>query len=155
MGVSTNGQICYGIAVEEEHEFPWGAEKYDGEISAWWREVHGFKHSFELFGPDGNYLNGEKPSAEELSAYFAEERKFDEKHPVPVSLVNCCSCDYPQYILAVPRTCMTARRGYPQAFDPQTLSVSDEERAALLDFLGKYLPEINEEPQWWLSSLWC
>ncbi|KKM61996.1 hypothetical protein LCGC14_1526060, partial [marine sediment metagenome] len=28
MGVSTNGQICYGIMFDEDTEFPWDEDKY-------------------------------------------------------------------------------------------------------------------------------
>jgi len=60
MGVSTDGQICYGICVDEI-ELPWD-ESYDGDIESWWTfEVLGFKHSFELFTEEGDWID-ETPS---------------------------------------------------------------------------------------------
>ena len=42
MGVSTDGQICFGIAFEECTEFPWDSEEYDGDIDAWWLSLSSF-----------------------------------------------------------------------------------------------------------------
>lgn len=155
MTVSTNAQICYGVTFDEDFEFPWDDEKYE-EIDDWWlHEVHGFKPSVELFGPDGEYLNGIEPSKEDVSRYFGEQRDFLKAHPLPVGLVNYCSCDYPMIILAVPRTVITARRGYPSAFNPFDLTVALEEREALLKFLSDHGLDQLQNPAWILSSLWC
>lgn len=154
MGVSTNGQICYGVAFDEGHEFPWSGE-HDGDIDAWWLYgVHGFKHSFVLFDAFGKYLNGREPSREECSRYFAESREFVAAHPLPVALVNYCSGDCPMYALAVPRTILTARRGYPTEFDPAALTISDAEREALLKFCAEHGIDLPQEPAWLLTSYW-
>ena len=114
MGTSTNGQICYGVAFEDGYEFPWDAD-YDGDIDAWWiYEVHGFKHSVEIFDTAGCYLNGREPSPDEVSRYFKEIRDFSEAHPLPVKLVNYCSGDCPMYALAVPSSFIRAGRGCPR-----------------------------------------
>jgi len=149
MGTSTNGQLCYGVAFEEDFEFPWG----DGEIEDWWTyTVHGFKHSFELFDSDGNYLNGRKPPDGDVSRYFDERRAFDAEHRMPVVLVNYCSGDYPMYAVAVPSSERTATRGSPTAIDPASLVVSDDERAALLAFLADHRIEAPRMPAWLLTS---
>lgn len=154
MGVSTNGQICYGVAFDEDYEFPWNKE-HDGDIDAWWLYgVLGFKHSFELFDAAGNYLNGREPSREESSRYFAESREFVASRPLPVELLNYCSGDCPMYALAVPGTVLTARRGYPAEFDPAALTVTDDGREALRKFCIDYGIELPQEPTWLLTSYW-
>jgi len=156
MTTSTDGQICFGVLFDEGTEFPWGAAEFDGDIDNWWVEgVHGFKHSFELYDERGGYLGGSEPSAELLDRYYGEKREFEKAlPPLPVRLVNVCHIDYPQYILAIPRTVKKAHRGYPVKFEPSELSVSDAERVALLDFLAKYGLVSESEPEWYLSSYW-
>jgi hypothetical protein len=154
MGVSTNGEIFYGVVFEEDYEFPWDKE-HDGDIDAWWLYgVHGFKHSFELYDAMGNCLNGREPSSEESGRYFDESRAFVEAHPLPVELVNYCSGDYPMYALAVPGTVITARRGYPAEFDPATLTVKMEQVDALREFCADHEIEFPKEPAWLLTSCW-
>jgi len=151
MGTSTNGQICYGIAFEEEFEFPWG----EREIDEWWIfDVQGFKHSFEIFDASGNYLDGREPSKDEVSRYFAERRKFAEEHPLPVMLETHCSGEYPMYILAVKGSCLENRRGYPAEFDPAALVVTDAEHDALLKFCADHGIAHAAEPKWLLTSYW-
>lgn len=151
MGTSTNGQLCYGVAFEEDFEFPWG----ENGIEDWWAyTVCEFKPSLELFDSGGNYLNGRKPSKTELNSYFEERRAFDAAHPLPVTLVNYCSGDYPMYAVAVPSTVRTARRGSPTAVDPTSLVVTDDEHATLLKFLADHGIEAPEAPAWLLTSYW-
>ena len=72
MGTSTDAIICYGIAVDEEAELPW-ATAPDGDIDEWWRkEIHGYTPTFELFTPDGNYIDGVEADASRVDAFFAE-----------------------------------------------------------------------------------
>lgn len=154
MGTSTNGQICHGVAFEEDFEFPWDAE-HDGDIDSWWLYgVHGFKHSFEIYDANGNHLNGKQPSAEDISRYFKESREFVDANPLPVTLVNYCSGDYPMYAIAVPRTVINAFRGDPTEFDPAALTVTDAERDALLSFCADHGIEVPSEPKWLLTSYW-
>lgn len=157
MGVSTDGQICYGILFEDGYEFPWDE---DGDIEDWWNDIHGMKDwkpTVEIYNSEGNYLNGIKPSKEAIDAYYDERRAFKESlsiPPLPVEMVNVCSGDYPTYILAVPSSSKSASRGYPQEFDPQLLKVSEDELQALLGFCDKYELEYDGEPKWYLSSYW-
>ena len=126
MGVSTDGQICFGILFDEGFEFPWDSNEFEGDIEGWWTfDVLEFRHSFEIFTPEGEYLGGERPPEERITEYFRERREFTERNPeLPVELVNCCSGDCPMYILAIPKTCYSASRGYPEELDPQKLTVT-------------------------------
>lgn len=155
MGQSTNAQLCYGIAFDEDTEFPWHAEQFDGEIEQWWRELLGYKPSFELFNEDGDWLDGVMPPNEQIEAYFAERKKFDKDHPaLPVEVVPHCSCEYPMYILAVPGTLKTAYRGSLTIVVPGNLWVSPDAVDALIAFCNAHGIEVSQ-PEWYLSSMWC
>ena len=151
MGRSVDGQICYGVVVDDE-ELPWSDKKYDWDIEAWWLEVQGYEPPFELYGEDGEYLDGVQPSRDRIEEYFRAQREFIEGRPLPVCEVVYGSEEFPMFILAVPRTCMIAGRGFPEAFDPADLVVFPEERQALVDFCSTYGIEYDGEPRWWLSS---
>jgi len=154
MGISTDGQICFGNVYEEDFEFPWDAVEFDGDHEDWWRKECGYKPSTVLFDEDGEYLNGVKPSQSAIDDYFQEQREFDVAHPFPVEIVNYCSGECPMYILAVPSSFKSNSRGYPEKFEPSELKVSDEEIAALRNFCIKYdlIPE--EDAGWYLTSYW-
>jgi hypothetical protein len=156
MGVSTDGQICYGFILKEEQTFPWDNEKFDYDVETWWVEgILGFKHSFELFDENGRWIEP-RQSKEVEDRYFQEKRDFEESHEkFPYELVNYCSGDYPMYILAIKRTCMSASRGYPEKFDPQQMEmISQEEDADFMDFCKKYKIKTKGTSQWYLSSYW-
>lgn len=148
MGQSTNAEISFGIAFEEDYEFPWSGE----DIGDWWRNQSGFKHSFEIYNDEGNYIDGKEPSAEVVSRYLAEQWEFDKLHPLPVELVNYCSGDYPMYIISVPQVGRLARRGYPVTFQPSDLVVTDEQVKTLIEFCKN--AGLEGEPSWYLSSYW-
>lgn len=153
MGTTTNGQICFGIALIEDYEFPWADTHEDG-VEAWWREQCGYKPSIELFDEHGAYLNGVKPTAEAIAAYFSEQREFDAARPMPFELVNYCSSECPMYALAVPGTVITARRGYPEKIDP-TAFVSDVDADKLSAFMAFCADMgIGNDPDWMLTSYW-
>ena len=118
MGISTDGQICFGVLFEEGYEFPWDCEEYAYDIYIWWD-------------------------------------KIAESGSLPAIPVNYCSCDYPMYILAIPKTLFIANRGYPVKFNPKELEVSQDEVNNLLDFCKKYGLEFIDGPAWFLSSNWC
>jgi hypothetical protein len=150
MGQSTNAEISFGIAFEEDYEFPWNGF----DIEDWWREWCGFINSFEIYDEEGNHIDGKEPSAELVELYFAEQREFDKRHPLPVELVNYCSGDYPMWIIAVTEAGRLARRGYPVAFNPAELVVRDAQIAALVDFCKFYDLVGEGPPSWYLSSYW-
>ena len=152
MGVSTDAKIFYGIVFEDGYEFPW--DGYE-DIEYWWiYVVNGFKHSFELYDADGMYLNGQRPSEDEISRYFDEKISFSKAHPIPVELINYCSSGSPMYALAVPGTVITAYRGYPEIIDPSSLIVSEERVNAMMKFCNDHRIELKHDPNWILSSYW-
>jgi hypothetical protein len=140
MGVSTDGEIWYGVILgEQEEDFPWEEE---GDIEFWWQE----KHSPGLM---------DLPTFEER---HEERKRVEREHPLPVELVNYCSCDYPMYALAVPGVGLSASRGYPEKFNPYDLPQGEEMGEAvdrLLNFCHEYNIEFSDGPSWFLSSLWC
>ena len=156
MSVSTDGMVCYGILFEEGYEFPWDDDKYDGDESEWWREVKGYELPFEMYGADGEYIGDKGAWTEkQISDYFAHGREWDKEHPLPFQAVNCCSGDYPIYILAVPDSYHSASRGYPQELSlDTTLPVPGLEE--LLAFCEQYGldNESGNEARWWLCSYW-
>jgi hypothetical protein len=154
MGVSTNGQICFGVKVVGDTDLPWWNGDYDWDIESWWREVNGYVPPFEIWDDDGEYVN-DKPSDEQFDVYFGARRAWDKEHPLSVYPVNYCSHDYPEWILAVPGTLITANRGYPVVISRESLPLIDEEAyKSLLGFCVTYGIEYEGEPSWWLSSYW-
>jgi hypothetical protein len=153
MTVSTDGQICFGVLLGEGYELPWDNEDYDGWIESWWLDVQGYKPPFEIYDESG-YIGGVKPPEEKIREYHDHRYAYKVAHPQPVKLVNCCSGKYPMYILAVPSSCKGANRGYPEAFNPADLTVTQEEVDTLMQFCADYGIEYEGKPQWWLSSYW-
>lgn len=154
MGVSTNAQICYGIMLDEDAELPWD-EDFDDEYDWWLIEVLGFKRSFEMFTPAGDWIGGKRWSEEKIKQYDEEMRDFEKSNPaLPITLVNYCSDDYSMYIIAIPETCNSARRGYPEKINPSSLVVTDEQKCKLIKFCETHGIDFEDEPQWYLSSYW-
>jgi hypothetical protein len=156
MGVSTDGEISYGILFEDGFEFPWDDDKYEGCIEEWWKSVNGYENPH--FNPydeaTGNYKAGVSQSDPRIGVYHTHRLEWSEANRLPVTLVNCCSCDCPIYILALPSTTLKAWRGDPKAFDPSQFVVTSEQSQQLTDFCAKYGIETSDEPKWWLSSYW-
>jgi hypothetical protein len=156
MSVSTDGQICFGVILDEEEEYPWQIKEYDDDIDDWWIfDVLGFSHSFEMFTPQGEWIGGKEWPEEKRDQHYQEKRDFEQANPkLPVVLVNYCSGDYPMWILAIPETCNSARRGYPEKFNPSDLIVTDEQKQKLIEFCQKYGVKYQGNPEWYLSSYW-
>lgn len=153
MTTSTDGIICYGIMFEEEYLFPWDTdEEAEGDIEDWWRKQVGWKVTKEVYDSAGERLPGVTEG--EIRAYFEQQRTFDALHPVPIVTVNYCSGDCEMIILAVPSTVRRCFRGEALAFSPSDLIVSDEQRAALIDFCAKHGIEAAGNPSWYLASYW-
>jgi len=136
MGVSTDGQICFGNVYEDGFEFPWDAG--DGDLEDWWRKQNGFDQSKDY--PAEGWLEYGK--------------EFEAAHPCPVELVNYCSGEYPMWMLAVPSTCKSSSRGYPEKFQPSELVVPEAELKAFHDFCIKYDLVPEEDAAWYLTSYW-
>ena len=150
MGVSTDGQICYGIKFDEDFEFPWAND--NEAIEGWWRKVNGYIPPFQLYDEDGDYVGKTKPATEKIVTYYQAQGQWDAAHPLPIELVNVCSMSSPIYILADASTVVTARRGYPEEINPATMF---GDRDLLLNFCKKYdIDTDGAEPKWYLSSFW-
>lgn len=153
MGVSTNGQLCYGVLFEDGFEFPW--DEYDG-IEEWWKEVKGFVPTvFYPFDDEGNYAEGFNRESPEVDAYFDEEDEWEKANPIPVELVNYCSGEYPMYIITVSTASYSNRRGNAVVIDPNEL-IEEQKKVhdTLIQFLTEFEIEYDEEPCWLLSSWW-
>jgi len=149
MGLSTNGEISYGVLFDEGYEFPWG----DKDIDDWWLDVNGFKHSFEIFDEHGEYLNGVRPSDDVIDKWFEEKEDFKKTiPPLPVEMVNYCSGDYPMYILAIPGTVQTANRGYPTKVSPGDMMISDSSLNSFREFITRFELKPSDTENWYLTS---
>lgn len=153
MGISIDGQICYGVLFEEGYEFPWDCDEYHYDIEEWWLKTFiKFTPSVELFTEDGDYINGREPTDEEFNKYFKEKQTALKDNPLPIELVNYCSGKYPEYILAAPSTYFVANHGDPTHFEPELLQIASHERQALTDFCEQFSLEYSGAPAWYLSS---
>ncbi len=152
MGLSTDGEISYGVRLEDDVELPWD-EEYGGDIDNWWLyEVLEYIETESPFDENGEYKNGVRDEAL-IKRWRNEKSAFEDSHPkCPYQLVNVCSGDYPNYILAISGTVKTANRGYPKQFNPSALIVTSEQTQALIDFCKKYKIQTEAEPSWYLSS---
>lgn len=159
MGVSTDGQICYGILFPEDFEFPWDDEKFGGDVRDWWLvHVMGYKEPFRAYSDDGESMPGIDDA--KIREYFSHRSGFEmEKGPPLVQAVNVCSGSYPEWVVALRSTCLVANRGNPVSFNPESLHVSDTDRDELIRFCEEYIPDPGDEypelvPKWYLSSCW-
>ena len=143
MGVSTDGQLTFGIDLGEE--LP---EKIRELI-----DDDGFDFDEFIYrdvGVEGSWSRD--MSDEEKSDYFARRKTARDEYPV--QLIIHCSYDYPMYIIApnVKQATRRNNRGYPVEINPDDLKVSTRAYAAFMAWCGKW--GIEGEPRWWLSSLW-
>jgi len=149
MGMSSDAIICFGIALEEEQEYPW--DEYE-EIEEWWlHEVLGYKHPFEIYDSEGNYIDGIRPDEATMKKYYNAESAVYNKSPLPIELVTHCSYEYPMYIVALPGTKLRAYRGDPKRVEMRR--VPEEEKRILTDFCDRHEIEYSGKPCWWLASL--
>jgi len=74
------------------------------------------------------------------------------KKILQVEFARHCSCDYPEWILAVAGTVTTAYRGYPKLFDPGTRPVGAD--AILAKALATLELEVTGAPGWIVASYW-
>lgn len=152
MGVSTNGQLCFGVLFEEGYEFPWE----DDGLEDWWLIESGWTWDGEYpYTEDGkDYAPGFTPDDPRIDAFYTSQSRWKESHPCPVIDVNYQSGEAPAYLIAIPSTLIEAYRGYPEVIDPSRLVVTDEDVQTILDFCDRYSLEFEGEPAWFLSSFW-
>ena len=151
MGTTTDGQLCYGVIISDDP--PWADEKYDHDIDDWWIGVSDYVNPVEYpFTEDGEYKDGFIPGDPRIDEWCKNRYEWHKSNPLPVELVNYCSCDYAEYILAVRGTVSTASRGYP--VEVNSLLVDADATEMLKSFCAKYFVETADEPKWYLSSYW-
>lgn len=148
--MSTDAQICYGIAFEEGFEFPWGIEPWWGDHEAWWRDVNGYESLWYPYTEDGDYKPGVDGNDPRVDEYHSHKSSWIRENPFPLTLVHCGSYDFSEVILAVTSTFVIAE-GYGESFRPSQLIVHDGSRNVLLDFCRMWNIESNH-PKWWLST---
>jgi hypothetical protein len=154
MGTSTDGQLSYGVLIDEEFEFPWDAKDYGGDIEEWWRDVRGFKNPVESpFNEYGQHKPGFSDASPEVREYIKNRLdwvKWFSANPVPVQLVNYCRGDYPMYLLASKH--VRASSGCPKMVGVEFLGEVDVADKTLREFLDEFGIEHNGKIGWWLSS---
>jgi hypothetical protein len=150
MGISSDGQICYGVLLEEESEdFPWG----NREFEKWYYcDILKFKHSFEAYDKEGNQLV--EMTDKKISAYWKEYYDFQKKNTLPLTLTYYCSYDYPLFILAIQETVIRCARG--DAIElALPFDAKPEWDKLLTNFILDYsIPTIDGKCSWWLTSLY-
>ena len=142
MGVSTDAKIAFGINLGEELPENFTEEIQEGDsfdFDEWWLN----ENSFPAWK--------EGMSDTESTKYWADRAAMIDT--CPVELILHCSYDYAEYILAVRGTHLSASRGYPEAFNPANLTVTDKQRDELKAF-AKAQGIAWQSPKWFLFSLW-
>lgn len=149
MGTSTDGVLSFGVAFEEDFEFPWGEQ----DIDDWWEDEMSFTPTKQPWDKDG----APSPNLTEadITLYFKEKREWGAANPLPVELVNYCSGDCPMYILAVPGTETRASRGSVEEIVPRNMVVDQEAIDKYLRFCNEYGIRLPiGRLRWLLSGYW-
>lgn len=150
MGTLTDVQLCYGIALEEETEQPWGEQ----DIDDWWlKDVCKYVPPFVCLMKRVMAQWPTSPEEEEINKYYKHKRAFSDAHPCPVNLIYHCSGEYPMFILSVGQH-YRACRGDLQSIDPEALKVSAEDAKALSDFVKEHKVATTGGAGWLLTSYW-
>ena len=139
MGQSTDANLYYGIQFDEDFPPPGKEEDLD------WEEFYAMRMGLPpIEAPYGN------ETKEMYSKYWELKRKLVENSVCKIGMH--CSCDYPMYYVCIGKSETRASRGYPKVI--KNLEVEPNWDNTLREFCGlmglKY-----EQPQWWLSSMWC
>lgn len=138
MGSSPYGRLSFGVAFEEDFEFPWSdKEKYDNDISNWWLEVTGYIQPPELHC---------------FKSIYAAERKWLELNPIPVELVRRSSYDYPCFIVATRST--GVEWDETLVVTKEMFNTDEHDTKIITDFLNKYDIKYKGSPSWLLSSFY-
>lgn len=151
----STGIIAYGINfkpnMDGEIELPWVG---DDTIDDWWIKKHGYKPPFELFGPDGEWIDGVKPDRIKIDIYFEHRRKFFEGLPkIPVEMViHQGYDDDSELIMAIPETILFS---YDTAtIIPDGFVGSRPEWNEILEtFCKENEIKVSEKPGWLLTSI--
>ena len=138
MSNSSTARLSFGVAFEEDFEFPWSdRQKYDDGITDWWKEVNNYIQPPELFTFDTIYNH---------------QSKWLKLNPPPIEIVRSGSYEYSISIIATKT--MIVDWG-------ETLEITscifnekkvEDDSKIILDFLNKYNVEHEDSPKWLLSS---
>ncbi len=143
MEISTDGQICYGVLLEEGIALPWDSE-YGGKIEVWWL--------FEA-------LEFKAVDEEQWLIKMGTRRliKMGTRPACPVNIINASCKSQPVWIIAIPDSMLKAKRGYPHGFYPMELAEKAPLRwnVVLSGFCEEYDIKFRGVPRWYLSSYWC
>ncbi len=139
MGISSNGQLSFGIPIGEEEEpleFMGDFEDFEDFVE------------HELGLPEWR----EGMSDEESSEHW--KRKRDALATYPVTLESYCSYDYPMYLLLpnVDEASMMVRRGYLASFD-ELPKIDGDAVDAMQEWCKTHDIEWID-PRWHLSSMY-
>lgn len=149
MGVSAVAMLSIGILFPDDYVLPW--DEVGKNLDDWWRDVRGYVPTFYPYDEEGYYKSGIGPGSEEVEAYFAEKRKWDEENPLPVELVPFGrEDDNESYLLAVVGTLQTAYSGSPEEVRIPEMSEVRDATVKLLEFCQEF--GLEGTPRWYLSS---
>lgn len=139
MGSSPYGRLSFGVAFEEDFEFPWSDfDKYDDNITNWWLDVSGYVQPPELHC---------------YESIYDSKKKWLDLNPMPVGLVRRCSYDESSYILAT--LTMGVEWDETLRLDLEQLAINIETDTKIItDFLNKYKIKYEVNPSWILSSFY-
>ena len=153
MGVSTNGIVAFGVALEEGVTLPWESDPdFDDDIETWWFSVNKYEGRLSPFTDLGEYAPGFSRGDPRIDQYFEDRRNWLKGNPLPIQLQNYCSDSCPMWAACVPDTIVTAFRGYLEALDFEAMGTPDATK--LVEFLEKHEIEYEGQPGWLLMSYW-
>lgn len=158
MGNNADGQISFGLLIDEDFTLPWDSSTWEDEgIDHWWRDINGFVDKHTPFNKEGNYAEGWSQDDPRFKEHYDRRTEWLVDHPLPVDVINYCNGDQPMYLLAVPGVGKRCSWGDPELFTLQELcaSIIPEKVDALIAFVKKYeIDTIYGKPQWFLTSYW-
>ncbi len=154
MGSSTDGQICYGKHVGDQ--VPWYKEEYDYDILNWWLDTLFVPSCESPWNDEGGWIEdlSDSERARVYQAWRAEKEAWLREHPLNVEVINVCSDECPDYIIAVPGSVMTANRGEPVKLDPEILFTRPPDEAILKMRVFCINLQLEGPEGWFLSSYW-
>jgi len=141
MSISTDANLYYGIQLGtgEDITFPWKKEDLD------WKEYYAMQMGLPPI--EAPYTD---ETRNEYRQYWEKKNKLVETSKC--SIGTHCSCDYPMYYVTINKSELRAPRGYPVVVG--NIKIEEDWDNALKQFCELMGLEY-EQPQWWLSSMWC
>ncbi len=151
MGSDARVHICYGVILDDDAEYPWDSEEFNGDLEEWWiTKVKGFKHSFEIYEND-EYINGQKPKQSIIDKYHDEKNDFIKSNPLPFELYDCGSTSYGDCIkvLGLKEPSFYSDWEEPSEIDFSKLVVSEKDKLSIISFCEEYEILYEKEPTWY------